>query len=496
MIKKSAALEWQVLLDDEWTRSEQSREQFGTPSPPEPISPRQQSCWVFFGPLLVLIVGMSWYWWLQTIINSDEIPTILTDAVIEETQTEVATSNQPNSPQQVEETIIQTARQENASAAEVTIEDVDLAWNRAEVRLRVTETLNGTDIAYRQMRVYRKRSGEWQLVPPDEVVWGALDSLATPRIHYQFRQKDADTVHALYPTLDQRYTKLRKDLGLPPVHKPISVTIKPAMMSHASLRPTATGWTITVPSPAFLTIPMALTDEEILSIFLTSALVQQVLEEVQQRDEIQWEWRQMPEAFRRWYVVREHDALAVWHAEMTTWLYTSRLQAALLDSAFQRLILPKSLEQECQQARVATLSIAWAGAMPHHFCPRDKSVLMMPTLPNRLDELLAPNSDWTEASNEVTYWTQMKGLETVLDYVVTEYGQQQLLTLFVGFSQHTSWETLIPTTFGVSSAEFEAGWHNYLRTVVLTQSGAKKMNLRRTHDVSNWPNAISYRDAS
>jgi hypothetical protein len=44
------------------------------------------------------------------------------------------------------------------------------------------------------------------------------------------------------------------------------------------------------------------------------------------------------------------------------------------------------------------------------------------------------------------------------------YGCERLPALVAGLGQSESWETLWPAVYGVSAAEFEAGWQLYLTT--------------------------------
>lgn len=47
---------------------------------------------------------------------------------------------------------------------------------------------------------------------------------------------------------------------------------------------------------------------------------------------------------------------------------------------------------------------------------------------------------------------------------VATYGRERLPTLVASLGHYDSWETLIPAVYGVSPAEFEAGWQAYLAT--------------------------------
>jgi hypothetical protein len=53
-------------------------------------------------------------------------------------------------------------------------------------------------------------------------------------------------------------------------------------------------------------------------------------------------------------------------------------------------------------------------------------------------------------------------LATLIEYAVATYGREHLAALMAGLGQYESWDTLLPGVFGVSAAEFEAGWQAYL----------------------------------
>jgi hypothetical protein len=52
--------------------------------------------------------------------------------------------------------------------------------------------------------------------------------------------------------------------------------------------------------------------------------------------------------------------------------------------------------------------------------------------------------------------------ETAIEYGISAYGRDRLPTLLDGVRRYISWDALIPAVFGVSTAEFEAGWQAYL----------------------------------
>ena len=59
---------------------------------------------------------------------------------------------------------------------------------------------------------------------------------------------------------------------------------------------------------------------------------------------------------------------------------------------------------------------------------------------------------------------QSIALATLIDYAVITYGREHLPVLVASLSRYESWETLLPSVYGVSATEFEAGWQHYLGT--------------------------------
>lgn len=57
---------------------------------------------------------------------------------------------------------------------------------------------------------------------------------------------------------------------------------------------------------------------------------------------------------------------------------------------------------------------------------------------------------------------QTVAVATLIEYAVATYGRERLPAFVAGLGQYERWEMLIPAVYGVSAAEFEAGWQAYL----------------------------------
>lgn len=102
-----------------------------------------------------------------------------------------------------------------------------------------------------------------------------------------------------------------------------------------------------------------------------------------------------------------------------------------------------------------------------------EDLLLAPSLArrpaHRLDQLAVPmraqqTLTHPPALDGGSYLGQAVALATLIEYAVATYGRVRLPTLVAGLGRYERWETLIPTVYGVSSAQFEAGWQVYLAT--------------------------------
>lgn len=53
--------------------------------------------------------------------------------------------------------------------------------------------------------------------------------------------------------------------------------------------------------------------------------------------------------------------------------------------------------------------------------------------------------------------------EPLIEFILATYGYAKVPALLNAFATHESWETLIPSVFGISAGEFQENWHAYLK---------------------------------
>lgn len=84
-----------------------------------------------------------------------------------------------------------------------------------------------------------------------------------------------------------------------------------------------------------------------------------------------------------------------------------------------------------------------------------------------------PELAWFSTSSAVCSSSVLRSIEatglvdrvaavSIVDYAMMAYGRGRLPALLDGIKRYDTWDTLIPAVYGVSAAEFEAGWRDYL----------------------------------
>ncbi|MBV7327775.1 hypothetical protein KFU94_05850 [Chloroflexi bacterium TSY] len=475
MFNEKAGLDWQIVLDDaDWDRLKLTEELKGA-VPTAPVTARsRRGSLVYVTLFLVVAVSVTYQSWQRTTAEAAATRAELTEIIGLAAETEQVTRNNATGsliihpvstsravPDHSEEEWLYPLLKEHPSHLVATAEAIDIQHDFAIARVVYSRKDDeGIKPLYRQSQFYRYDESKWIVAKPDADDWGESRFMMTPHMRFHFRQGDTNIVQAVAPQIDRFYADLRRTFGLQPGGTNITVEVMAKKMSSARIEFTRSQWYVRVSSPAFLTVPMVFTDVDTLSLNITSALVEQLIREAELKTSVGWEWRHMIDALKRYYVVRQSVPLTSLHAEATAWLYRNRES----DIPLHQHEFPDSLDVSCQQYKEAMLFVL-VGAVPLQLCPdaeRMRSSLLIPQLPQRLRDLAAPNVDWSEPSNRMVYWVQLKALETIIDYVVTHYGREQLRPLFRGFGYDNSWEMLIPVVFGISADEFEFGWQQHL----------------------------------
>jgi hypothetical protein len=340
-----------------------------------------------------------------------------------------------------------------------------------QVVARVVMYTDHGEPAYRQTRFYQRIGPDWRQMTPDAALWGPARSLETPSLLYHFHQNDAQAVIAVTPHIEELYTTLRRNFGLPStqlVGQPFALIGEKWVIRVSVTQPpgSAMPWydiydPIRVPSPAVYLAPVELTDADLLAQSIFLLLLKQVIVEARERNAIGAHWQPILDGLRLWHVWETDLPLSGWREHIIPWIYLD-LPGAPPEQPF---MLPE------QYAEICASHTLWM-AMPVQlgiplFCAEIDETALFYSMwgrrhpPTQLSQIALPTSDY-EPAEGMPIWGQTVALATLIEYAVATYGRERLPVLLAGLGQYDTWETLIPAVYGVSASEFERGWQGYL----------------------------------
>jgi hypothetical protein len=324
----------------------------------------------------------------------------------------------------------------------------------------------GTPV-YRQTRFYRHLSKGWLPGPPDATMWGAERSLETSYFVYHFRQNDALAVIAVAPQMDALHNTLWGNFGLPivPTSEKLFIDIS---VTQPPGRATAfdAANQVSISSPALYLAPVDLTDAELLAQSIALPLLAHGVAQARVHHAIGWSQQPVLSGLYLWQMWDLALPLAGWREDIVKWLYLDLPGA----DPEQAVATPARYRALCASHRLWMLSPAWIG-IPLLCTGEDGEALHFATWGPRdpllrLDQiaLSLPSHEYVEqtGSSYIAHPGQTIALATLIEYAVNTYGRERLPVLLASLGQYDSWDTLLPAVYGVSAAEFEAGWQAYL----------------------------------
>jgi hypothetical protein len=329
------------------------------------------------------------------------------------------------------------------------------ATMQAIVQTVVTETLaSGETRAYRTTDVYRESAAGWQRVEPSAALLGPLQTRATRYFQIDYYAVDAEVVRALAPRLDALYEQACASFGLSPSALAQRITVDLAELVKGASRTAGHFWrsssgvageVILLPSPLLLQLPVEQPAAEWLYQAAASSVVEAVIWQLplkMPRGAYRFRWGPLLDALKLWQVRQAGGALAGERVPVFRQMYgtASGAKDSFGVGAACRMDL---LWQQ-------TTAVFW-------ICHK----LTMQTLRAAGDTLLRSPAQRMRLAT-ANEWGETVALETVVEYAVARYGEERLPRLVQALSDHASWQTLVPAVFGVSAAEFEAGWQAYI----------------------------------
>jgi hypothetical protein len=475
MSKQAPTIDWHIAESEaEWERLQATLR----PVQP-PVSHRRllQHYGLAAGILLLVLVGVGeWLW--QTTWTGTHPPVTRMEAIALPSISEVAPGRDAaiGSPRRdrsapnwslsfaVEEGTPRAAHLTHEPIDQVRIEQraVNQAGDQVAVNLVMRTKLRTQ--AYRQTRFYRRIDAGWLQIEPDATLWGSEHSLETPYFIFHFRQQDAPTIIAVAPQLNELYTTLWRNFGLPILPTPEKLDIEVSVTQRPSLAlfQRFTEHHLVVPSPAIYLAPVDLTDAELLAQSIALPLLEVIARAASEQNGIGPSWQPVLQGMRLWQLWQMDLPLAGWREEIVHWSYLDLPNT----DAQPRIVLPEQYEAICT-AHTLWMTSPMEIGIPL-FCSELDSKEWLVGARARHDPLIHLNQIGLPGAGSSLYSEgtpllgQTVALATLIEYTVEKYGRDRLPALVAGMGHYHHWNTLIPAVYRVSANEFEVGWQTYL----------------------------------
>lgn len=299
------------------------------------------------------------------------------------------------------------------------------------------------------------------------VDWGTADELATAHFVFHFFERDAATVAAVGPQIEQFYNRLQQNVGTtmpetPPLHITIGTLRTLESAPYHPRRLTA----ITVPSPT-LYPSSAWRADELLAQSLALPLLDHTLAQAVRQYKFDVAREPLLDGVRLWQLWESDLPLARWKPLLVRWIYVT-LPA---QTTTEYLPLPADYAALCAAHQLwmdypVQLQIPLL-CQGMDESPRRLSYSMIRQAPNRLPPLDLPiyPDEEVDAAGQRTvprHPGYAIAVATLIDYVHQRYGGVYVPQLVAAWGGGTTWEVLVPTLFGITAAEFERDWQAFL----------------------------------
>jgi hypothetical protein len=394
------------------------------------------------------------------------------------------------------------------------LEIVDLgeAWALVEVTTAASEG----QPALRQTRLYRQTELGWVRAAPSAVCWGGTRRLESAYFIFHYYARDEDAVNAAAAKLDALYPRLVHAFfaGPLPAAKQV-VEVTPAQMpgrlatqDYAMLvtthvfrpgqpvevytgpAPAGASATVVVASPGAYLAPETVGDADLVAQAVFLALVHDLTAQAQQAYAIPTAWAPLVDGVRLWQVWQADLPLSVWREPVVRWVFGDPPGSGVnaMEPAFgaelcihHRLwtATPMTLRIPiyCLVRTGSAVMLGWSEFL---VAALGQSQPISAYDPRYIEDLLtgAEVVSPTGGKDWVLWPGTAVALSTVVEYVAATYGADTLPALLAALPDHQSWATLVSAVFGVSAAEFEAGWRAYLADVYGVRDAAGKLTLQ------------------
>jgi hypothetical protein len=238
----------------------------------------------------------------------------------------------------------------------------------------------------------------------------------TPHLRFAANAKVAALIQEVAMTVDTQYAQLHRDLGLA---LPLSADKLTIVIAPILDEPTHPKNSVLVPAPAAVAELYDIAPVDALAHELLSRLAQHLLNRALRNRAIKPQWQPMVRALRV-HLQREYRLNPHGQSHLA-YLYRRHF------------------------AQTKSLDLAQAAGTTYRVQPLDAT-----------------------AQAEIALWSQHPPTadeiaDPLVEFMVERYGYARIPALLDAFTEHQTWEALIPAVFAMSSARFEQEWHRYLQ---------------------------------
>ncbi len=346
--------------------------------------------------------------------------------------------------------------------AHVQLLDLREEWGIVQVT-----TMQG-ELSYRQTRLYRRSVSSWYAAAPSAALWGAPRILETNYFIFHYYALDTEAVAEAAIKLDSFYLDLVASYPLDPASDgKRQIWVSPEYSLMGTINRTSDA-ALEIASPAIYLAPAELNEGDILAqavlLELLEVLADQSLEH--QLPDRSYDYQAtarvyvLLEGLRLWQLWSTELPLATLHKPTIKWIY-SDVQGKRVSPVFDaQLCFLHRLWRAAPQAIQLPLFCSDSQQLERYevgrYLPFDP--------PRSLAEIHLFAITTPDEPYRVLVEAEKVGLATLFDYAATTYGRQSLSTLIANAVALSTWETLIPATFGVPYSDFERGWQAHLRS--------------------------------
>jgi hypothetical protein len=475
--KKQSILEWTILSADEGDWEGYLNR---TANPRPALSGARWDQWQWWGLTALLLVGLcstALILWHKATAGVAQIEGELYEAVKLETWMDFKAGDISRSMLDDEtpkkwQHILQKEQLYLSSTLDerTTIMVSDLIFGKefgkeiVAVQVVLNSVKGGT--TYRQTRFYRSTNDGWLRTAPDITLWGPSRQLETEYFVIAFHQQDAQAVAALSTQVDNLYTTLRSNFGLPLAASEPKLRVEVNVMQPpGTFLPMVTlADPFILPSPALYLASDGMTDAELLMQALALHLIEYLSFQAQWRYTIPREWPPILGGLRLWQLWELELPLSAWQDEVVEWVYGD-----IHVNAYGEPGTPPEHYSDLCAAYALWMESPQRIRIPIECEDRDGLQLgltrwnpFMVSLHTLAWGLPAADADEMSKVYGKEHPSKAVALATLFEYTVATYGREQLPALIAGFGTYEGWGTLLPAVLGVSAADFEAGWRSYL----------------------------------